>query len=253
MFRPLAILGTGFLLLSRPIPVYPTTFHFFLTGSQATKNAPPGGPVPPLKKNQTDPDRAMPGLARAVYCNPSIVLTDTGAECALYFVTDCTELQKKVRVTKTKYALKSCRLESQLRTKLKVVNLSHSCALVTTLKVVNLSHNCALNFKLWRCAKWYRKVKSGVVGVLATEKTSKAWEKSVLGVVRCVPSSFLQSLHDGLPKRVKQLLDAKGGPIAKQNLQIVYNGKRYYLFLVTVGNVQYGSAFFILLSLVFLQ
>jgi hypothetical protein len=91
-----------------------------------------------------------------------------------------------------------------------------------------------------------------VVGVLAMEKTSKAWEKSVLGVVRCVPSCFLQSLHDGLPKRVKQLLDAKGGPIAKQNLQIVYNGERYYLFLVTVGNVQYGSAFFLFLIFFFL-
>ena len=40
----------------------------------------------------------MPRLARAVYCNPSTVLTATGAECVLFSVTACTALQNKVRI-----------------------------------------------------------------------------------------------------------------------------------------------------------
>ncbi len=53
------------------------------------------------------------------------------------------------------------------------------------------------------------------VGLTATQKQLKAWGKSVLGVVRRVKGAFLQSLHDGMPKRIKMLRDAKGGPIKK--------------------------------------
>lgn len=53
------------------------------------------------------------------------------------------------------------------------------------------------------------------VGVSARKLQLKAWENSVLGVVRRAKGTFLQSLHDGMPKRLKQLRDAKGGPIPK--------------------------------------
>ena len=59
-----------------------------------------------------------------------------------------------------------------------------------------------------------KKWRSGV-GTSARKRQLEAWGNSVLGVVRRVKGTFLQSLHNGMPKRLKQLRDAKGGPIAK--------------------------------------
>ena len=53
------------------------------------------------------------------------------------------------------------------------------------------------------------------VGTTCDAKTLKAWGAAVMGVVRRVPSSFLQRMHAGMFKRRLQLLKAKGGPIPK--------------------------------------
>ena len=53
------------------------------------------------------------------------------------------------------------------------------------------------------------------VGVTAKAPQLKAWGAAVLGVVRRVRSPYLQGLHDGMNKRRKQLIKAKGGPIGK--------------------------------------
>jgi len=68
----------------------------------------------------------------------------------------------------------------------------------------------AVRKTIQKSRKWSRGV-----GVSATEPEKRAWSKTVLGVVRRVKRPFLQSLHDGMPKRLRKLRDAKGGPIPK--------------------------------------
>ena len=55
----------------------------------------------------------------------------------------------------------------------------------------------------------------GKRGALWLPHLPQAWQGAVLGVVRRVRSPYLQALHDGMNKRRKQLIKAKGGPIGK--------------------------------------
>ena len=72
------------------------------------------------------------------------------------------------------------------------------------------NRSTAVRKMVQKSKKWSK----GFAGTVK-KRTLKSWEAAVLGVVRRVGSSFLQALHDGMPKRLKRLLDAKGGPIGK--------------------------------------
>lgn len=59
-----------------------------------------------------------------------------------------------------------------------------------------------------------RKWREGV-GTNATAADLRAWEGVVVRVVRSTPSPFLQRLVSGMPGRILELLQKKGGPISK--------------------------------------